>query len=134
MRASKLISNIPGITMDHLYNWERQGYLTPARISVGKKQIRDYSAKDAHLLKAMWSYYQQGLSPKNAYRNAAEELSKSAFPAVPPTNKDEDVQKERQDKGIDSIDGIAIFELVIPLRQYFQLKMGDEEQGWVSKS
>ena len=72
MRAVELMSAIPGITMDHLHNWERQGYVSPSRISVGKKEIRDYSGKDVYFLKTMWSYYQKGCSPKNAYRNAAE--------------------------------------------------------------
>lgn len=133
MRASQLMNNIPGITMDHLYNWERQGYLAPNRISVGKKQIRDYSEKDVHLLKAMWSYYQKGLSPKNAYRNATEEIVKSPLSAFPPL-RDHEEERESEGKGIDSIEGIAIFELVIPLRHYFQLKMGEKEYGWTSKS
>ena len=134
MRASKLMSNIPGITMDHLYNWERQGYLAPNRISVGKKQIRDYSEKDVHLLKAMWSYYQKGLSPKNAYRNATEEILKSPLSAFP-LLRDHQEEQEIQGKEIDLIEGIAIFELAIPLRHYFHVKMGEKKgRGWISKS
>jgi hypothetical protein len=135
MRASKLMSNIPGITMDHLYNWERQGYLAPGRISVGKKRVRDYSEKELHLLKAMWFYYQKGLSPKNAYRTAADEISKkSPFSPVPLANDRRDDEEQGRGKKIDSIEGIAIFELAIPLRPYFHLKMNEKEQGWISQS
>jgi hypothetical protein len=125
MRASELMGNIPGITMDHLHNWERQGYLAPGRISVGKKLIRDYTEKEVHLVKAMWSYYQKGLSPRNAYRNAAEEVSKSALPALPPLN-DYREECEAQERKIDSIACSAIFELAIPLRHYFHLKMSEK--------
>jgi DNA-binding transcriptional MerR regulator len=76
MRAAELINSIPGITMDHLHNWERQGYLAPGRIRVGKKQIRNYTEKEAYLVKMMWFYYQKGLSPRNAYKTATEEAAK----------------------------------------------------------
>ncbi|OGP85890.1 MAG: hypothetical protein A2Z08_00980 [Deltaproteobacteria bacterium RBG_16_54_11] len=125
MRASELMGNIPGITMDHLHNWERQGYLAPGRISVGKKLIRDYTEKEVHLVKAMWSYYQKGLSPRNAYRNASEEVSKSAFPALPLLN-DYREECEARERKIDSIACSAIFELAIPLRHYFHLKMSEK--------
>jgi DNA-binding transcriptional MerR regulator len=132
MRASELMGNIPGITMDHLHNWERQGYLAPHRISVGKKQIRDYTEKEAHLVKAMWFYYQQGLSPRNAYRNATEEISQSTCPALTPLN-DYRGDQETEERKTDSIAYSAIFELAIPVRHYFQVKMGEKERGWLSK-
>jgi DNA-binding transcriptional MerR regulator len=130
MRAAELMTHVPGITREHLHNWERQGYLAPGRIKVGKKQIRNYSEKDIYLIKAMWSYYQQGLSPKNAYRNATAEASKgpcaaSSVPIEP---------QEAQERETDPLEGIAIFELVIPLRNYFNLKMGRREHSWVTSS
>jgi DNA-binding transcriptional MerR regulator len=135
MRASKLISNIPGITMDHLYNWERQGYLAPGRITVGKKQVRDYTEKEVYLLKAMWSYYQNGLSPKNAYRSATEELSKKGRIApLPLLNTRREDHQEGEVEKADSKEGIAIFELATPLRDYFKLKIGEKGRGWISKS
>lgn len=133
MRASELMSNIPGITMDHLHNWERQGYLAPSRIRVGKKQIRDYTAKEAHLIKTMWFYYQKGLSPKNAYRTATEGASKKT-PAALSLLKDYREGQETQERKIDSLEGIAIFDLAIPLRHYFHVKMGGKGRGWISKS
>lgn len=129
MRASALIGGIPGITMDHLHNWERQGYLAPGRIGVGKKQIRDYTEKEALLVRIMWFYYQKGLSPRNAYRNAAEEVSKSTLPASPLLNGYREGH-EAQERTIDSLEGIAIFELAIPLRPYFHVKMSGKEREW----
>ncbi|MEJ2067402.1 MAG: MerR family transcriptional regulator [Deltaproteobacteria bacterium] len=130
MRAAELMTHVPGITMDHLHNWERQGYLTPGRIKVGKKRIRNYSEKDIRLIKAMWFYYQQGLSPKNAHRNATANGSQrsSVVSSVP------DEPREVQERETDSLEGIAIFELVIPLRNYFNLKMGRREHGWATSS
>jgi DNA-binding transcriptional MerR regulator len=130
MRATELMTSIPGITLDHLHNWERQGYLTPSRIKVGKKRIRNYSEKDANLIKAMWFYYRKGLSPKNAYRNATEEVSSRSFPAAPSA----DELQEDQERTLDALEGIAIFELAIPLRHYFHLKMVGKEHGWVTNS
>ncbi len=133
MRATELMTNIPGITMDHLHNWERQGYLAPSRKKVGKKQIRDYSERDANFIKAMWFYYRKGLSPKNAHRNATEDVSSRSLAASPLENERQEDQ-ERQERAKDSLNGIAIFELAIPLRHYFPLKMGGREHGWVTNS
>jgi DNA-binding transcriptional MerR regulator len=133
MRASELMGIIPGITVDHLHNWERQGYLDPGRISVGRKRIRDYTEREVRLVKAMWSYYQKGLSPRNAYRNAAEEVSKGTLPASPLLD-DQRGDDEAQEGKIDSILCSAIFELAIPLRHYFHIKMSEKESGWLAKS
>jgi len=131
MRASALMTNIPGITMDHLHNWERQGYLAPTRTRVGKKQVRDYSEQEVAFIRAMWFYYRQGLSPKNAYRNATEELAKSSSSALSPVNDHRD-HHETQEREADTLEGIAIFELAIPLRSYFHVKMGEQKRGWIS--
>jgi hypothetical protein len=83
----------------------------------------------------MWSHYQNGLSPKNAYKNATEELSKkSRLAPFPPLNTRRGDQEESEGKVIDSLEGIAIFELAIPLRHYFELKTGKKERGWIAKS
>jgi len=129
MRASELIGNIPGITMDHLHNWERQGYLDPGRIRVGKKQIRNYTEKEALLVKVMWFYYQKGLSPRNAYRTATEEVLRNASAALSPLNDYREGQ-EMEERKIDSIEGIAIFELAIPVRHYFHVKLSGKEREW----
>lgn len=126
MRASELIGGIPGITMDHLHNWERQGYLAPGRIRVGKKQIRNYTEKEARLVKVMWFYYQKGLSPRNAHRTATEEVAEKALSPF----KDYRNDQELQERTIDSIEGIAIFELAIPVRHYFHVKMSGKEREW----
>lgn len=133
MRAVELMSAIPGITMDHLHNWERQGYVSPGRISVGKKEIRDYSGKDICFLKTMWSYYQKGCSPKNAYRNAAEELSKTPLASPAPANDDRE-NHAAQTRAVDSSEGIAIFELVTPLRDYFRLNRGGKNGRLATQS
>lgn len=131
MRATALMTNVPGITMDHLHNWERQGYLAPTRTRVGKKRVRDYSAQEVAFIRAMWFFYRQGLSPKNAHRSAQEELTKSSPSALPPLNDQRDDQ-EVPEREADSLEGIAIFELPIPLKSYFQVKRAEKEQGWMS--
>jgi DNA-binding transcriptional MerR regulator len=129
MRAAELINSIPGITMDHLHNWERQGYLAPGRIRVGKKQIRNYTEKEAYLVKMMWFYYQKGLSPRNAYKTATEEAAKKDGAALSLLNDNREGQ-DTEERKIDSLEGIAIFELAIPLRHYFRVKMGEKERDW----
>ncbi len=122
MRASALLTSIPGLTIDHLHNWERQGYLSPNRRRVGKREVRDYSIKDIQLIKAMWSYYQQGCSPKNAYRNAMQDIAKNHFGSL---SGDQEQNRFVEDKnGLHTVSrsGSAIFVLPIPLRTYFQLK------------
>jgi hypothetical protein len=126
MRASELINSIPGITMDHLHNWERQGYLAPGRIRVGKKQIRNYTEKEAFLVKVMWFYYQKGLSPRNAYRSATEEVTEKVLSPFKDYRDDQGLQERKND----SIEGIAIFELAIPVRHYFHVKMSGKEREW----
>ncbi len=129
MRASELIGSIPGITMDHLHNWERQGYLAPGRIRVGKKEIRSYTEKEALLVKTMWFHYQKGLSPRNAFRTAMEEVSRNASSALSPL-RDFREDQEMEERKVDSQEGIAIFELAIPLRHYFHVKMSGKEGDW----
>ena len=126
MRASELIGSIPGITMDHLHNWERQGYLAPGRIRVGKKQIRNYTEKEARLVKVMWFYYQKGLSPRNAHRTATEEVAKNTPSTLSPFREGQEMEERK----IDSIEGIAIFELAIPVRHYFHVKLSGKEREW----
>ena len=128
MRATAVMTNVPGITMDHLHNWERQGYLAPARTRVGKKQVREYSEREATFIRIMWFYYRQGLSPKNAHRSAREKLAKSSSSAAPPVNDAHETQEHKSD----SLEGIAIFELSIPLKSYFQVKTAEKERGWAS--
>jgi DNA-binding transcriptional MerR regulator len=130
MRAAELMTHIPGITTDHLHNWERQGYLAPGRITVGKKRIRNYSEDDIRLIKSMWFYYQKGLSPKNAHKHATTNGSQQPSVVSSVSNEQQEVQKRE----IDSLEGIAIFELVIPLRNYFHVKMGKREHGWMTSS
>lgn len=135
MRATELMTNIPGITVDHLHNWERQGYLAPSRIKVGKKQIRDYSEQEVVFIRVMWFYYRKGLSPKNAYRNAKEEVSHGSPSASPLFIKPREDQ-EKQERETASLEAIAIFELAIPLRHYFQVKMdgNGKQHGWIAKN
>lgn len=134
MRATELMTNIPGITVDHLHNWERQGYLAPSRMKVGKKQIRDYSKEEVIFIRAMWSYYRKGLSPKNAYRNAKEEISHKS-PSVSPVFTEPREDQKRQERDSASLEGIAIFELAIPLRHYFHIKTdgNGKQHGWIAK-
>jgi DNA-binding transcriptional MerR regulator len=130
MRATELMSTVPGITMDHLHNWERQGYLAPSRITVGKKRIRNYNEQEVHLIRAMWTYYRRGLSPKNAYRYAATEVAKGSYPVSPGGNgRGKDRERETR-----VYEGIAIIDLAIPLRHYFHLKMGGKERSWIINS
>ena len=129
MRASALMMNIPGITMDHLHNWERQGYLAPTKTRVGKKQVRDYSEREVTFIKVMWFYYRKGLSPKNAHKSAREELAKSSSSVLSPLNDHRD-DHEIPEREVDSLEGIAIFELPIPLKSYFHVKMGDQKRRW----
>jgi len=128
MKATAVMTNVPGITMDHLHNWERQGYLAPTRTRVGKKQVREYSEREATFIRIMWFYYRQGLSPKNAHRSAREELAKSSPSGLPPVNDDHETQEHTSD----SLQGIAIFELPIPLRSYFHVKTAEKDHRWIS--
>lgn len=130
MRASAVMTNVPGITMDHLHNWERQGYLAPARTRVGKKQVREYSEREATFIRIMWFYYRQGLSPKNAHRSAREELAKGSSSAVPPVNDSHETREHKSDSG----EGVAIFELLIPLRSYFHVKTAEAKHGRIAAS
>ena len=128
MRATALMTNVPGITMDHLHNWERQGYLAPTRTRVGKKRVRDYSEREATFIRLMWFYYRQGLSPKNAHRSAQEELEKNSSSALPPVHD----AHETQEPTNGSREGIAIFELPIPLKSYFRVKRAETEPELMS--
>ena len=99
------------------------------RLGVGKKQVRDYSEREVTFIKVMWFYYRKGLSPKNAHKSAREELAKSSSSVLSPLNDHRD-DHQIPEREADSLEGIAIFELPIPLKSYFHVKMGDQKRRW----
>ena len=92
------------------------------------------SYEEVIFIRAMWSYYRKGLSPKNAYRNAKEDVSQKSPPASPIFTEPREDQKG-QERDSASLEGIAIFELAIPLRHYFQVKTdgNGKQHDWIAK-
>jgi DNA-binding transcriptional MerR regulator len=66
-----------GITRDTLYYLEYRGYITPKKTRVGDRFVRDYSQRDADIVRIMWHYHhQQDLSYMLAYEKALQDLQK----------------------------------------------------------
>jgi len=70
MRASEIVERIPRLTRDDIYNWQRQGYLSPKVVQKGKKAWREYDHKTVKLIELMAHYRAEGFSPRTAREKA----------------------------------------------------------------
>jgi len=73
MRLKEVLTRLPGITKAQLQYWEDGGYIKPVRIAKQRIERRDYGTAFAKI-KLMWQFYQQGLSPEDASRQAEKIL------------------------------------------------------------
>jgi DNA-binding transcriptional MerR regulator/orotate phosphoribosyltransferase len=72
MRQKELLKLVH-LSKGDLHFWERQGYIRPRKVLWGRRTVRDYSARDARLLRQMLSFTSLGLSPAKAFARAVEE-------------------------------------------------------------
>ncbi len=72
LTTSELLESFPGLTRDQLYFWERSKWIKPmeAESTDGKRPRRKYSPGQVRKIEALWTAYQEGYTPQQAYERA----------------------------------------------------------------
>jgi DNA-binding Lrp family transcriptional regulator len=86
MRMQEVLRAVDGLEKRFVHYLESQGYIHPAKLPKARIARRDYSAADLEVIRAMWNYYQRGISVQRAYEllKRPEVEGVYAFVPVPP--------------------------------------------------
>jgi len=70
MKSGEVINKIPGLTHNNIYYYEKIGIVVPKKIQQGayKHKRREFSQEDVRLIKEIWKYQSQGISPQFAFQ------------------------------------------------------------------
>lgn len=74
-----VLGMVPGITRWDLVVWERQGYISPAKVMRGRYFRRVYSENDLALIQLMSSYINQGIKPQMAHQKARLDFFQKSY-------------------------------------------------------
>ena len=78
-----LLARCPGMTKEHVYYLEQQGYLQPVKQRHGKIQRNLYTTAQLELVAAIWRHRQAGIPPREAYRRALREQARGQLSMWP---------------------------------------------------
>lgn len=78
-----LLASCPGMTKEHVYYLEQRRYIRPIKQRHGKVERNLYTTGQLELVKAIWSYRQAGLPPREAYQRALREQSRGQLSMWP---------------------------------------------------
>jgi DNA-binding transcriptional MerR regulator len=76
MTTHEILKQLPGLSRDTIYYWERRGWIasSPATARSGEASRREYSDEEFRKIQKIWKYYQEGLRPEKAYERALKDL------------------------------------------------------------
>lgn len=83
MRLQEILSAVPGLEKRFVHYLESQGYISPVKVQKARIARRDYSAADLERTRAIWQYYQRGISIARAYELVAREPGTWAYVLLP---------------------------------------------------
>jgi DNA-binding Lrp family transcriptional regulator len=84
MRLQDVLRAVPGVEKRFVHYLESQGYIHPAKLQKARIARRDYSEQDLRTIRAIWRYYQRGISVQRAHElltRGAREGAYVFFPA-----------------------------------------------------
>jgi hypothetical protein len=67
VRLQEILAAIPGLEKRFVHYLEGQGYIRPAKLQKTRIARRDYSEADLERVRAIWRYYQRGISIQRAW-------------------------------------------------------------------
>ena len=67
MRLQDLLGRVPGLEKRFVHYLESQGYIHPTKIQKARIARRDYAEEDFRRVRAIWRYYQRGISIQRSY-------------------------------------------------------------------
>ncbi len=83
MRLQEILSAVPGLEKRFVHYLESQGYIKPVKIQKVRIARRDYSTTDLERVRAIWLYYQRGISIARAYELVARDRGTGAYVFLP---------------------------------------------------
>jgi len=67
VRLQDVLAAVPGLEKRFVHYLEGQGYIRPAKLQKARIARRDYSEADVERIRAIWRYYQRGISIQRAW-------------------------------------------------------------------
>ena len=83
MRLQDVLAAVPGLEKRFVHYLEGQGYIRPAKLQKARIARRDYSPADLERIRAIWRYYQRGISIQRAWELVARPGADGAYVFFP---------------------------------------------------
>ena len=83
MRLQDVLAAVPGLEKRFVHYLEGQGYIRPAKLQKARIARRDYSEGDLERIRAIWRYYQRGISIQRAWELVARPGADGAYVFFP---------------------------------------------------
>ena len=83
MRLQDVLAAVPGLEKRFVHYLEGQGYIRPAKLQKARIARRDYSGADLQRIRAIWRYYQRGISIQRAWELVARPGADGAYVFFP---------------------------------------------------
>jgi DNA-binding Lrp family transcriptional regulator len=83
MRLQEVLRGVAGLEKRFVHYLESQGYIHPRKLQKARIARRDYSEFDLERIRAIWSYYQRGISVQRAYELITRAAVDGAFVFFP---------------------------------------------------
>jgi DNA-binding Lrp family transcriptional regulator len=83
VRLQDVLAAVPGLEKRFVHYLEGQGYIRPAKLQKARIARRDYSETDLQKIRAIWRYYQRGISIQRAWELVARPGADGAYVFFP---------------------------------------------------
>jgi DNA-binding Lrp family transcriptional regulator len=83
MRLQEILAAVPGLEKRFVHYLEGQGYIRPAKLQKTRIARRDYSPADLERIRAIWRYYERGISVQRAFELVTREYADGVYVFFP---------------------------------------------------
>jgi DNA-binding Lrp family transcriptional regulator len=83
VRLQQVLAAVPGMEKRFVHYLEGQGYIKPTKLQKALIARRDYAEHDLDRIKAIWRYYQRGISIQRAFELVTRAASDGAYVFFP---------------------------------------------------
>lgn len=83
MRLQEILTAVPGLEKRFVHYLESQGFIAPEKLQKALIARRDYSTVDLERIRAIWAYYQRGISIARAYELVVHARQTGAYVFLP---------------------------------------------------
>jgi len=83
VRLQQVLAAVPGLEKRFVHYLEGQGYIRPAKLQKARIARRNYSEADVERIRAIWRYYQRGISIQRAWELVTRAAPDGAYVFFP---------------------------------------------------